>query len=146
MAVIERKSRFKAVLLLGLLFFAGVVFGFFVGAILANKVAKNKETPEFWRKAARQQFAKLHLSSEQKKKVDARTEAALQELNDLRVQSVQKVWDVIERAVEDIEKELTPEQRAAFEKVKPKKPAELKNVLPPESPRVSAPVSKKSST
>ncbi len=139
MAVTVRKSRIRAVLLLGLLFFAGVVFGFFVGAILANKVAKRKETPEFWRKAAHEQFARLHLSPEQRKKADERTEAAIKELAELRIQSIQRVWDVVERAVEDIDKEMTPEQRAAFEKVKPKKPAELKNLLPPGSPRVSAP-------
>ena len=49
----------------------------------------------------------------------------MQELVDLRQDALQHVWDIVERAVGDIDKELTPEQRKTFEKLKPKPPAEL---------------------
>ena len=121
-----QKSRTKAVLYMTFLVLVGVITGFFLGVIMANAVAKKKEKPAFWKETVHKQLEKLHPTDEQRKKLDARTDSAVQELVDLRQDAIKHVWDVVERAVVDIDKELTPEQRETFNKLKPKKPAELK--------------------
>jgi len=120
------KSRTKAVLLMTFLVFAGIVTGFFLGVIVANGVAKKKDKPAFWKEAAHKQLERLHPTAEQRKKFDARTDVAVQELVKIKGDTIKQVWEVVERAVGDIDKELTPEQRELFTKIEPKKPAELK--------------------
>lgn len=121
------KSRTKAVLLMMLLVGGGMIAGFFIGIILSSVIAKKKEKPDFWKAAVHKQLEKLHPTDDQRKKFDARTNSAVQELVVIRKTAISQVWDVVERAVADIDKELTPEQRVKFNKdLKPKKPAELK--------------------
>ena len=120
------KSRTKAVVLMTFLVFAGVVTGFFLGIIVANGVAKKKEKPAFWKEAAHKQLERLRPTAEQRTKFDARTDVAVQELVKVKHDTIQQVWEIVEGAVGDIDKELTPEQREVFGKIKPKKPAELK--------------------
>lgn len=121
MAVI-RKSRTKAVLFMLLLVFIGIVTGFFLGTV----VAKKKEDPLFWKEAVRKQLSKLHPTPEQRQKLEQRTDSAVQEVVVIKADVIKKLQDVVERAVADIDKELTPEQRKTFEKLKPKKPGEQK--------------------
>ena len=121
-----RKSRTKAVLFMMLLVFVGMVTGFFMGAILASAIAKKKENPAFWRETVHKQLGKLHPTPEQRKKLETRTDSAVEELATIKADTIKKVWDVVDRAVGDLDKELTPEQRKTFETFKPKRPAELK--------------------
>ncbi|MDB6137657.1 MAG: hypothetical protein JWO94_729, partial [Verrucomicrobiaceae bacterium] len=82
---------------------------------------------EFWREAAHKKLEKLNPTAEQWKKFDARTDGAVQELVSIRQDAIKRVWEVVERAAADIEKELSPGQRETFEdKVKPKKPVDVK--------------------
>ncbi|MDB6075970.1 MAG: hypothetical protein JWO89_3610, partial [Verrucomicrobiaceae bacterium] len=100
--------------------------GVFLGIGFSAAIAKKKENPFFWKQTVRKQLDKLHPTAEQRKKFEARTESAVQELVTIRKDAVGQVWSVVERAVGDIDKELTAEQRVKLKALKPKKPAELK--------------------
>ena len=120
------QSRTKATLLMTFLVFAGVVIGFFLGLIVAGGVAKRKENPEFWKQSVHKQLDKLKPTPEQRQKLEARTDSAVQELATIKVDTIKKVWTIVEATLADLDKELTPEQRVTFDKLKPKKPAEVK--------------------
>ncbi len=119
------RSRTKAVFMVLSLIFVGMVAGFFMGAITANAVAKRKDNPDFWRKSVHKLIDQLHPTAEQRPRLDARTESAVQELITFRQEAIIKVWGIVDRAATDIDKELTPEQREKFGKMKPKRPAEV---------------------
>ena len=120
-----RKSKTKAVLLILFLVLVSMGTGFFFGVAISSDIAKKKDNPVFWKKAVRKQLDKVHPTVEQRKKFEARTDLAVNELLAIRKDAIGKVWDVVERAVADVEKEMTPEQREKFKALKPKKPAEL---------------------
>lgn len=119
-----RSRRLKVGLLLSLLVFVSVAVGFVLGVGLTSAINKKKEQPAFWKSAAMKQLEKLHPTDEQRKKFDARTESAVQELTALRAEGITRIWDIVDRAVADIDKDLTPEQRETFQKIKPKQPAD----------------------
>ncbi len=121
-----RRPKLKAVVLITLLVIVSMGTGFFVGIALSSSIARKKDNPVFWKQAVRKQLNKLNPTAEQRKKFEARTESAVQELLTIRKDAVGQVWSVVERAVGDIDKELTAEQRVKFKDLKPKKPAELK--------------------
>lgn len=124
--MIFRPLRFKIVALLSLLVLVSMTAGFFLGAIVANKVNKKKENPTYWKEAAMKHLEKLRPDAEQKKKLEVPIDAAVKDLTDLRKQAIKDVWQIVDRAVIDIDKQLTPEQRETFEKLKPKTPPEAK--------------------
>lgn len=122
-----RSRRIKIGLLLSLLVMVSVAVGFFIGIVLASTINKKKEQPAFWKQAATKQLEKLHPTDAQRKKFEARTDSAVQELTALRGEGISRIWDIVNRATADIDKELTPEQREIFEKIKPRdKPEEPK--------------------
>ncbi len=126
MTTTVRKSRTKAVLLILFLVLVSMGTGFFFGVAVSSAIAKKKDNPVFWKQTVRKQLDKLHPTVEQRKKFESRTDQAVQELLAIRKDAIGSVWEVVERAVIDIEKEMTPEQREKFKALKPKKPAELK--------------------
>jgi putative protein kinase ArgK-like GTPase of G3E family len=118
--------RTKVVLLLSLLVVVSVGVGFFLGIVLSSVINKKKEDPAFWKQAATKHLEKLQPTEEQRKKFEARTDSAVQELSTLQKEGITRIWDVINRATADIDKELTPEQRDIFEKIKPREKSEQK--------------------
>lgn len=118
--------RTKVVFLLSLLVVVSVGVGFFLGIVLSSVINKKKEDPAFWKQAATKHLEKLHPTDEQRKKFEARTDSAVQELSTLQKEGITRIWDVINRATADIDKELTPEQRDIFEKIKPREKPEKK--------------------
>jgi putative protein kinase ArgK-like GTPase of G3E family len=119
-----RSRRIKISLLLSLLVVVSVAVGFFLGIVLSSVINKKKEDPAFWKKAATKHLEKLQPTEEQRKKFEARTDSAVQELSALQKEGITRIWDVINRATADIDKELTPEQRVIFEKIKPREKSE----------------------
>jgi putative protein kinase ArgK-like GTPase of G3E family len=115
-----RSRRIKIGLLLSLLVMVSVAVGFFIGIVLSSVINKKKEQPAFWKQAATKHLEKLHPTDEQRKKFEARSDSAVQELAALQKEGITRIWEVINRATTDIEKELTPEQRENFEKIKPR--------------------------
>jgi hypothetical protein len=121
-----RRPKLKIVFLLSLLVLVSATAGFFVGIVLSSVINKKKDDPKFWKQSAMKQLAKLKPTEAQQKIFEARADASVQELIDIRKQGIRDVWDVIERTLADVDKELTPEQRETLIKIRPKKPEEAK--------------------
>lgn len=121
-----RRPRFKILFLLSLLVLISAGAGFFFGFAVSSSINRKKENPVFWKQAAMKHLQKLKPTDEQRKKFEARTNSAVDELTHLRKEAIKDVWEIVERAVADLDKELTPEQRETFIKIKPKAPPEAK--------------------
>jgi len=116
----------KAGCLITVLVFISIGIGFALGLIVSKATQKKKEDPAFWKEAAMNHLEKLHPSNEQRQKFAAHTDKAVGELSTLRTTAIKNVWEIVRRAVADIQQELTPEQQEIFEKIKPKEPAEIR--------------------
>lgn len=114
------RSRTTAVVLISLLILVSVGVGFFLGVIVHSVVVKKKEDPKFWREAALKHLAKVQPSEAQQKVFERHVDAAVKDLTKLRQEAITDIWQIVDTAVVEIEKELTPEQRSVFEKIKPK--------------------------
>lgn len=112
--------RTKVAFLITVLVLVSMVVGFIMGAIVAKAVAKKKDNPIFWKKAAMTQLNKLHPTEEQKKKFEVRVDSAVKELVAIRKDTVTRIQGVVGKAVGDIDKDLTPEQKVIYDKIKPK--------------------------
>ena len=126
------RSRTSAVLLLSLLIVVSGGVGFFLGAIVHSAVVKKKEDPKFWREAALKHLAKIHPSEAQQKAFEQHVDVAVKDLTELRKEAIKDVWQIVGTALTAIDKELTPEQRTAFEKIKPRDKDRPKDTSPPE--------------
>ena len=124
--MIFRRPKLKILFLLSLLVLVSATAGFFVGIVLSSVISKKKDDPKFWKQSAMKQLAKLKPTEAQQKIFEARADASVQELIDIRKQGIRDVWDVIERTLADVDKELSPEQRETLIKIRPKKPEEAK--------------------
>ena len=119
---ISRRTKVATVMIL--LVLVSVVVGFILGAIVAKQVAKRKDDPRFWKQAAMSQLEKLQPTAEQRQTFETRVDSAVEELVAIRKDTISRAETAVGRAVTDIEQDLTPEQRATFDKIKPKpKPA-----------------------
>lgn len=122
--MILRRPKLKILFLLSLLVLVSAAAGFFVGIILSSVINKKKEDPKFWKESAMKQLAKLQPTETQRKNFDTRIDVSVQELVELRRQGIRNVWDVIERTLADVEKDLTSEQKEKLKEIRPKKPKE----------------------
>lgn len=118
------RPRFKILLLLSLLVLVSGGAGFFLGIVLSSVINKKMEDPKFWKESAMKQLAKLEPTEAQLKTFDARIDATVQELVELRKRGIRDVWEVIERTLADVEKELSPKQKEKLKEIRPKKPEE----------------------
>lgn len=114
------RSRTSAIVLISLLVVVSVGVGFFLGVIVHSAVVKKKEDPKFWREAALKHLSKIHPTEAQQKVLERHVDVAVKDLTELRKEAIKDIWQIVDTAVAAIDKELTPEQRIAFEKIKPK--------------------------
>jgi hypothetical protein len=112
--------RLKVGLLLALLVVVSLITGFFFGAVAAKAVAKKKDNPRFWRQVAMKQLEKVHPTDEQRQKFERRVNEAVDELVAIRKETVSRAEAVVNKAVNDIGQQLTPEQQEVYQKIKPK--------------------------
>lgn len=97
------------------------IIGFFLGIAAAKAVSKKKDDPAVWHETALKGLEKLHPTDAQRERFRAIVGVAVDELTVVRNSTLETVVSVFNRAVDDIEKELTPEQKQAFAKMKPTK-------------------------
>ena len=97
--------------------------GFVLGVVAVQVWKKKTEEPDFMRWAARKHLQKLKPSEEQWPKIDERIQTAVDEALQLKARSTRELWDIIERAADGVNEELTPEQRQKWEEIRPKRPA-----------------------
>ena len=110
--------------------------GWLVGHRSARQQLQKRNDLESWNVHVAQVFEQtVHPSPEQGAKIQAHLDQAVRELQSIRSDTIARSTNVIWRLVEEVEAELTPEQRKAFEAMKPK-PGELTldvlKVKPPE--------------
>ena len=113
------KSRWKIVLvLLALVLVSGVV-GALIGARIARDKARRRSHPEAWNVSAMRSLElRLHLTPAQKEKAQAILDSGVVELKSVRIETIAKADVVVARMIAELDRELTPEQRVEFAKLK----------------------------
>ncbi len=112
------------------------------GALLGHRIARQqidaRNNPENWNDHVSREFERLiQPTPEQRPKVKGHLDEAVRDLQSIRLDTIQRSTNVIWRLVANVERELTPEQRKAFEALKPQ-PSDLNldvlNVTPAPNP------------
>jgi len=127
------------VCLLALILVSGAA-GTILGRRWARAEMARRDNPETWNEAALRTFERtVKPTPEQRPKIEATLAAAIEELKAIRADTIVRSSNVIWRLVADVERELTPEQRAAFEAMKPRQQdlgtLEVLQVEPENAPR-----------
>lgn len=112
------------------------------GAVLGHHIARRqidaRNNPENWNDDVRREFERLiRPTPDQRPKVEGHLARAVRELQAIRLDTIRRSTNVIWQLVGDVERELTAEQRKAFETLKPR-PSDLSldvlNVTPMTDP------------
>jgi hypothetical protein len=95
------------------------------GALIGHRVARlqldARNDPDTWNVHVGREFDRVvKPTPEQEPRVQAHLNKAVQELQAIRLETIARSTNVIWRLVAEVEQELTPEQRRAFEAMKPK--------------------------
>lgn len=110
--------------LIGLILVSGLAGGL-IGRRLTRQQLDARNDPASWNEHVCREFDRLvKPTPEQEPKLQAHLDRAVRELQAIRMETIARSTNVIWRLVGEIERELTPEQRRAFEAMKPK-PADL---------------------
>ena len=110
--------------LLGILA-ATALSGGLIGHLLARRQFEVRNNPENWNKRVAREFDRLvKPTAAQDVVIQAHLDRAVRELQGIHLDTVMRSTNVIGRLIAEVEKELTPEQRQAFQAMKPK-PADL---------------------
>lgn len=117
--IFSRRIRVSLLLLLLVLISGGV--GFFLGIIVSKVVAKKKDDPAVWHETALKDLEKLQPTDAQRERFRDIVGRAVDELTVVRNSTLETVVSTFNRAVDNIEKELTPAQKEKFAKMKPTK-------------------------
>lgn len=99
------------------------------GGLIGHRIARRqldaRNNPENWNEHVSREFDRLvKPTPEQDHRIQAHLDRAVRELQDIRRETIARSTNVIGRLIAEVDKELTPEQRQAFEAMKPK-PADL---------------------
>ena len=99
--------------------------GFMIGHKVAWSEMARRNNLENWNEHVAREFERIVKPSvEQDTRIQAHLDRAVRELEEIRLQTIGRSTNVIWHLVADVERELTPQQRLAFEAMKPK-PADL---------------------
>jgi hypothetical protein len=124
--------------LLSLVLVTGLA-GALIGHGIARRAMDERNNPENWNEHVVREFDRIvKPTPEQGERIQAHLDRAVRELQQIRQETIAHSTNVIGRLIVEVEKELTPEQRQAFERMKPQ-PADLTLDLL----RVKAPQEKK---
>jgi hypothetical protein len=113
--------RFKAGCLLALfaVFCAGI--GFVLGVLAQQTWKKKTEEPRIVKWAAMKHLEKLNPTPEQRQAFGPKIDAAIIELEAYKAEARRGVWDLIDRVANDIDAGLTPEQKAKWAEIRPRR-------------------------
>lgn len=110
--------------LLGIIVLSGVAGGL-LGHTLARRHFEARNDPANWNEHVSREFDRIvKPSPDQAMRIQAQLDKAVAELQSIRLETIARSTNVIWRLVAGVERELTPEQRKAFEAMKPR-PADL---------------------
>jgi hypothetical protein len=99
------------------------------GGLMGHRITRHhldaRNDPATWNEHVGREFDRVvKPTPEQSAIIQAHLDKAVRELQTIRLDAIARSTNVIWRLVAEVEKELTPEQRQAFEVMKPK-PADL---------------------
>jgi predicted Holliday junction resolvase-like endonuclease len=108
-----------ALCLLALAGVSGLVGGF-IGLRMAKQRLEQRDNPESWNESAMRTFERtVNPTAEQRVKIQGFLEQAVDDLKAIRADAISRSTNVVWKLVGEVEKELAPEQKAAFDKMKP---------------------------
>ena len=96
-----------------------------VGGLIGRRIGRlemeARNNPSTWNEHVSREFDRIvKPTPEQTPRVQAHLDRAVRELQAIRQDTVARSTNVIGRLIAEVEKELTPDQRKAFETMKPK--------------------------
>lgn len=108
----------------------GGLGGGMVGHRLGRQAMQARSDPESWHTRASRHFEQaVHPTPEQSEKLERHLGEALAELKAIRLEALNRSTEVIDRLAARVEAELTPEQKAAFERIKPRREDLMPDVM-----------------
>lgn len=117
--------HWKIVLCLLAIVVASGVAGGLIGHRAARQQLEQRNDPDNWNEHVAHVFERtVKPTPEQGDKIQAHLDKAVRELQAIRQETIARSTNVIGRLIAEVDQELTPEQRQAFETMKPK-PGEL---------------------
>lgn len=100
---------------------ASALAGGLLGRRLARAEQRRQDNPETWNQSALRTFDRtVRPTPEQRQKIEAYLAQAVGELKAIRADTIARSTNVLWQLVRQVEQELTPAQREAFEQMKPK--------------------------
>jgi hypothetical protein len=109
-----------ALYLLGIALMSGLAGGL-IGHAVARRQLEARDNPANWNEHVSREFDSIvQPTPDQAGKVQSHLDEAVRQLQQIRADAIQRSTSVIWRLVERVDSELTPEQRRAFEVMKPK--------------------------
>lgn len=119
---------------------AAALSGVLLGHFAARRQFEVRANPEYWNEHVSREFdRRVKPTPEQAVIIQRHLDRAVRELQAIRLDTIARSTNVIWRLAAEVERELTPEQRRAFEAMKPK-PAELTlDVLKLKTPQPETP-------
>jgi hypothetical protein len=117
------------------------------GGLIGHRIARcqleARNNPETWNEHVAREFDRIvEPTPEQGARIQAYLDSAVGELQVIRLDTIARSTNVIWRLIAEVERELTPEQRRAFEAMKPRPADVTLDVLdlPPEKPGIEPPL------
>ena len=118
---------------------ATTLSGGLIGHRIARRQLDARNNPENWNEHVTREFERLvKPTAEQGTRIQVHFDRAVHELQNIRMETIVRSTNVIGRLIVEVEKELTPEQRQAFEAMKPKSSEltlDVLNVKPQRAPQ-----------
>ena len=106
--------------LLGIALASGLAGGL-LGHRVARRQLEDRNNPQNWNEHVTREFDRVvKPTPEQGTRIQAHLDKAVQELQAIRLETIARSTNVVWRLVAQVDQELTPEQRKAFEVMKPK--------------------------
>lgn len=113
------KTKWKIVAALVALVLVSMLVGAFLGAKYAERTIRKRHTPEAWNQTAMHALqSRLKLTPEQNARMQRILDSGVEEMKGIRHDTIAKTDLVVERLLGELEKEIAPEQRVEFEKLR----------------------------
>lgn len=116
------------------------ISGALVGYRVARQEMQERSNPESWHERASRRFEEVvRPDPEQTERLARHLDQALGELKEIRSNAAHRSAVVIDRLVGQVEAELTPDQKEAFERIKPHRDELMHDVMKVERKDLSTP-------
>ena len=118
----------KTVLCLAAPVLVSGLLGGLIGRRWTRMEFERRSDPSYWNQTAMRDLDRtLKPTPPQRRKIQEHLDAAVEELKGVRAETIRRSAAIVMRLVDQVDKELTPEQRPAFARMKPK-PSDLANL------------------